>query len=256
MTNIGRRIYSDYMMGDRTPDYEVLLRAAISAGYTLLSVRDFVERPNVKLERIMVLRHDIDTDPATARRLFEIERELGARASYYFRLTTLDIALMREIEQYGSEASYHFEELADYAKQHGIHCPSQLRACLAEVEDIFFINFTNIERRSGIKLRTVASHGDFVNRRLGVINHELLQNQALRERCGITYEAYDLALTQCFDIYISDCACPKLYAPYSPRAVFGMHERIYFTSHPVHWRTNWRESSKHNLTRLLESWRW
>jgi hypothetical protein len=256
MTNIGRRIYSDYMMGDRTPDYEVLLRAAISAGYTLLSVRDFVARPNVKPERIMVLRHDIDTDPATARRMFEIERELGARASYYFRLTTLDIALMCEIEQYGSEASYHFEELADYAKQHGIHCPLQLRECLAEVEDIFFINFTNIERRSGIKLRTVASHGDFVNRRLGVINHELLQNQALRERCGITCEAYDLAITQCFDTYISDCACPKRYAPYSPSAVFGIHERIYFTSHPVHWRTNWRESSKHNLTRLLQSWRW
>jgi hypothetical protein len=204
----------------------------------------------------MVLRHDIDTDPATARRLFEIERALGARGTYYFRLTTLDIRLMVEIEEYGSEASYHFEEIADFVKTHDIRCPGLLRARMGEVEDQFFINFTNIERRTGIKLRTVASHGDFVNRKLGIINHELLQNAALRQRCGITHEAYDQALMQRFDIYISDRACPELYCPCSPLQAFGIHERIYFTSHPVHWRTNWRETSRHNLTRLVESWSW
>lgn len=256
MINLGRRIYSDYLMADRTADYEVLLRAAIGAGYTLMSLRDFIALGQGGPQRIMVLRHDIDTDPATARRLFEIERSLGARASYYFRLTTLDTRLMVEIEEFGSEASYHFEEIADFVKLHGIRCPGMLRARMDEVEDQFFINFTDIERRTGIKLRTVASHGDFVNRKLGVINHELLQNAALRQRCGITHEAYDAALMHCFDIYISDRAWPEMYRPCSPLEVLDTHERIYFTSHPVHWRTNWRESSRHNLMRLLESWSW
>jgi len=256
LINVGRRIYSDYLMPDRTADYEALLRAAIGAGYVLMSVRDFIDLGQVGPQRIMVLRHDIDTDPATARRLFEIERSLGGRASYYFRLTTLDTRLMVELEEYGSEASYHFEEIADFVKLYGIHCPDQLRMRMEEVEDRFFINFTDIERRTGIKMRTVASHGDFVNRKLGIINHELLRNAALRQRCGITHEAYDPALMQRFNIYISDRACPELYCPCSPVQAFGIHERIYFTSHPVHWRTNWRESSRHNLTRLLEAWSW
>ncbi|WP_229421003.1 hypothetical protein [Telluria antibiotica] len=243
-------------MADRTSDYEALLRAAICAGYALMSVRDFIDFGQAAPRRIMVLRHDIDTDPATARRLFEIERSLGVLATYYFRLTTLDIRLMVELEKYGSEASYHFEEIADFVKRHDIRCPAQLRARMGEVEDQFFINFTDIERRTGIKLRTVASHGDFVNRKLGIINHELLQNAALRQRCGITHEAYDQALMQRFGIYISDRPCPELYCPCSPLEVFGIHERIYFTSHPVHWRTNWRETSRHNLTRLRESWSW
>ena len=256
MINIGRRIYSDYLMADRTADYGALLRAAIGAGYALMSVRDFVALGQVRPQRIMVLRHDIDTDPGTARCLFEIERSLGVRASYYFRLTTLDTRLMVEIEEYGSEASYHFEEIADFVKQHDIRCPDLLRARMGEVEDRFFINFTDIERRTGIKLRTVASHGDFANRKLGIINNELLQNAALRQRCGITHEAYDEALMRCFDIYISDRPFPQLYSPCSPLQAFDIHKRIYFTTHPVHWRTNWRETSRHNLTRLLESWAW
>lgn len=256
MINIGRRIYSDYLMADRTSEYDALLRAAIGAGYALMSVRDFIALGQVGPQRIMVLRHDIDTDPGTARRMFEIERSLGVRASYYFRLTTLDTRLMVEIEKYGSEASYHFEEIADFAKLYNIHCPDLLRARMGEVEDQFFINFTDIERRTGIKLRTVASHGDFVNRKLRIVNHELLQNAALRQRCGITHEAYDEALMRCFDIYISDRPCPELYFPCSPLQAFDSHEHIYFTSHPVHWRTNWRETSRHNLTRLLESWLW
>jgi hypothetical protein len=256
LISVGRRIYSDYLMADRTPDYDALLRAAIGAGYVLMSLRDFIALGQGGPQRVMVLRHDIDTDPATARRMFEIERSLGVRATYYFRLTTLDIRLMVEIEEYGSEASYHFEEIADFVKQHDIRCVALLRSRMGEVEDQFFVNFTDIERRTGIKLCTVASHGDFVNRKLGIINHELLQNAALRRRCGITHEAYDPELMQRFNIYISDRACPELYCPCSPVQAFGIHERIYFTSHPVHWRTNWRESSRHNLTRLRESWSW
>ena len=141
--NVGRRIYSDYLMPDRTADYEALLRAAIGAGYVLMSVRDFIDLGQVGPQRVMVLRHDIDTDPGTARRLFEIE-------------------------EYGSEASYHFEEIAGFVKLHDIRCVALLRARMV----------TEIERR------------------------------------------------------------------------------IDFTSHPVHWRTNWRESSRHNLTRLRESWSW
>mgnify|MGYP006145381963 CR=1 FL=1 len=72
-----------------------------------------------ELPVVLVHRHDIDTDLPTARRMFALEQKHGVRASYYFRLSTLDFGLMRDIERYGSEASYHYEEIATYANAVG-----------------------------------------------------------------------------------------------------------------------------------------
>lgn len=73
-------------------------------------------------------RHDIDTDVGGARAFFEIEKALGIRASYYFRLSTIDRDLMREINSYGSEVGYHYEELATHAKRYGLNTPAVARA--------------------------------------------------------------------------------------------------------------------------------
>ncbi len=45
---------------------------------------------------------------STAKKFFEIENKYNVKASYYFRLSTLDYKFMKEIHEYGSEASYHF----------------------------------------------------------------------------------------------------------------------------------------------------
>lgn len=256
LRKLGQRLYADYLMPERLHLYDRLLGQAARAGYAQMGVRDYLALAPAARGRTLLLRHDVDTDPGTARAMFDIERRHGVRASYYFRRTTVDCDLMRAIEAYGSEASYHFEEIADFVKLHRIHCVEQLRARMGEIEDCFYFNFVALQRRTGIVMRTVASHGDFVNRRLGVINHELLQNQALRARCGIECEAYDARLLADFDAYISDRPYPVRFAPCSPFDALGRYERIYFTTHPAHWRTNWHETSKHNLRRLVEAWQW
>ena len=143
---------------------------------------------------VLVHRHDIDTDLGTARRLFALEQKHGVRASYYFRLSTLDIGLMREIERYGSEASYHYEEIATFAKRAHLKQAAAVRARLPEIRTEFERNFLRIEGLLGTKMVTVASHGDFANRRLGMANYELLDDAALRLRCGIASECYDTDL--------------------------------------------------------------
>jgi hypothetical protein len=69
-----------------------------------------------------LLRHEIaiDSDLKTARAMFDLERKLDIRSSYYFRLSTGDIPFMRELEAEGSEAGYHYEEIATFAKCNGI----------------------------------------------------------------------------------------------------------------------------------------
>jgi AraC-like DNA-binding protein len=260
MKTLFSRIYSDYLMPSRLAHHERLIRLAREAGYTQTSVRDFFSavQQRTPLERKVILhRHDIDTDLRTARKLFEIEKRQGIRASYYFRLGTLDYALMQEIEEYGSEASYHYEELATFAKRNNIKDPAEIRRRLPEIRSEFAANFGLVERRLGTKMRTVASHGDFANRRLQISNTEILADPQLRAECGIECEAYDHKLLVHFDIYIADRPPPTFYHPSSPfDAIAGRHDRICLLTHPRQFETNWTANTKDNLLRCYQGLAW
>ncbi|MFL6658442.1 MAG: hypothetical protein ACJ8GW_10250 [Massilia sp.] len=255
MKTLFHRIYSDYLMPSRLGSYERLLQAAADQGYRQLSVRDFL-RPTRAATRTLVHRHDIDSDVRTAAKMFAIEAKIGITASYYFRLSTLDFGLMRDIEAYGSEASYHYEEAASYAKAQRIRSASVLRSRFPLIREQFAHNLSHIESTLERKLTTVASHGDFANRRLQVYNHELLADPALRLRCGIVCETYDADLLEKFDQYISDRPYPQHFHPISPRTALGRFHSICLLTHPVQWETNWRETTRCNVRRAAEGLAW
>jgi len=253
------RVYADYLMPSRLGEYEALVREVAAAGYAQLSVRDFyrqVHGGGPAPGKSFVHRHDIDSDLRTAKKMFAIEARHGVRASYYFRLCTLDYGFMREIEAAGSEASYHYEEVADFAKRHRLRSADAVRQRFPEIRELFARNFGQIVERLGMPITTVASHGDFANRRLKVINHELLRDEALRRRCGIECESYDAELLRCFDIYISDRKYPVYYYPVSPFEALGKYQHICLLTHPVQWETNWVESTRCNVRRLVEEVAW
>lgn len=256
MKTVLHRIYSDYLMPSRLADYDALVRHAQDAGYHQLSVRDFVGSPDDTGLRTLVHRHDIDSDVRTAAKMFAIEVKHGVKASYYFRLSTLDLGLMREIEAYGSEASYHFEEVADFAKRHHIKDPDVVRTRFPIIRAQFRQNLGRIEQALGRKLVTVASHGDFANRRLQIINHEILQDPGFRTRCGIACETYDPALLARFDMYISDRPHPVYYHPMPPATALGRYRNICLLTHPLQWETNWVDATRCNLRRLTEGLAW
>jgi hypothetical protein len=247
-------------MPSRLAAHEEFIRAAHNAGYTQTSVRRFFHslRDDRKCseQKIVVHRHDIDTDIRTARKLFEIEKKHNIKSSYYFRLSTLDFGLMREIEEYGSEASYHYEELATFAKKNKIRNSVDIYDWLPEIRDDFSRNFRWIEQRFGKKMTTVASHGDFANRRLKLNNTEVLNDRQLRESCGIECETYDQSLLGNFDIYISDRSHPHYYHPTFPSDALGRYGRICLLTHPRQCETNWKENTKDNLIRLYEGLTW
>ena len=259
MTTMFGRLYCDYLMPSQLAAYEAVVREAHQAGYAQTSVRcyaDLGRDGGSPPERVLVHRHDIDTDLRTTRKLFDLEKRHGIHSSFYFRLSTLDFHLMREIEEYGSEASYHYEELATYAKENRIKDAATLRGRMPEIRARFRANFSYIEGRLGTKLRTVASHGDFVNRRLKVTNTEILDDAPLRAACGIVYEAYDRALLDQFDIYISDRPAPQYYYPTAPGDAIHGHRRICLVTHPRQVETNWRANTKDNLFRFYEGMVW
>lgn len=259
MNTVLNRLYSDYVMPSRMAEFERFIKTAQDLGYAQVSVRQFVDslrQPHCPNRKVLIHRHDIDSDLRTTRKLFQLEKKYNIKSSYYFRLSTLDFELMREIEDYGSEASYHYEELATYAKRHKIKDAAAVRERIPEIRDEFVANFRRIETRFGKKMTTVAAHGDFANRKLKLRNTEILTDPKLRAACGIVCETYDAALLENTDLYIGDRPYPEYYYPISPAAAIGKYNKIYLLTHPRQCETNWKENTKENLWRFYEHLTW
>lgn len=249
------RFYGNYLMPSRLQYYEELLRRGAHAGYVQTSIRAFfrsIADSDFSERKVIVHRHDVDSDVRTARKIFAIEKRHGVHSTFYFRLSTLDFPFMREIDEYGSEASYHYEEIATFAKRNNIRSAVDINAKLGEIRLNFLHNFDYVQHELRGKLSTVASHGDFVNRQLAIPNTEVLNDEELRKRCGIECESYDRSLLEKFDIYITDRPHPEYFHPISPLCAIGLHKKICILTHPIQWETNWLENTRTNSIRLYE----
>ncbi|MBB6453299.1 hypothetical protein HNQ94_001747 [Salirhabdus euzebyi] len=254
------RMHSDFFLPNRLGEYKKILQFAIDNGYEMHSISSFWKEINTGLnpkKRYFINRHDIDSDIKRARKIVEIEREIGIISSFYFRLSTLDFELMKEIEKSGGEASYHFEEIATYAKEKNI----QSRDLLYEEEHMdrirqdFKTHLHYLREVTGLPMRTVASHGDFANRKLNIINHELL-SEDVRKELGIDLEVYDDTFMQYVTSRHADRFYPEFYYPSSPMEAIKNGEKvIYFLSHPRQWGAAPLENAKQVWIRLYEGWK-
>jgi len=211
ISRIFHRIYSDFLLPDRLPLYRELLQRFLDGGVQLLSVVEYWDRVSegrCKPEgRFLILRHDIDTDVDTARAMWDVETSLGVTSSSYFRLSTIAPKLMREMHAQGSEPSYHYEEIATFAKLRRLKTVSEVERNLPEIKARFRDNLLELRDKTGLPMRTVAAHGDFVNRALGYPNWKLLEDIDMRAELKIELEVYDRALESLIDARHSDTLC-------------------------------------------------
>lgn len=258
--SIKQRIYTDYLAPDRFDEYSSLIELSLEQGFNHHTIYQFFNRLQHKdlrnEDKIFVHRHDIDTDPKGARTFFRAEKKFGIHATYYFRLKTIDTDFMHEIHEYGSEVGYHFEEIATFAKRHSVTSRYAIEAHRRAIESEFIENFSNFEEKLGAKVKTVSSHGDFANRKLGIANWHLLRNNTLREELGIECETYDESFMSAFDIYISYAPPPKFYAAKLPFDEIKTSNKICMLTHPRQWRASFISNTKENLIRLIEEISW
>jgi hypothetical protein len=255
------RIYADFFMGSRLSTYHDILRLALGAGYTSYSILEFWRA--VKLGKLapkcLILRHDVDTDVATAEQMWRTEMQAGCVSSYYFRLSTFAPTLMKEMHNAGFEASYHYEEIAAVAKSQGLTTVAQVQAALPMVRELFKRNLSSLRNRTALPMTTVASHGDFVNRRLGIANTIILEERSLREEMGIEIEAYDQTLMRYVCTRYADRSFPHLWDRGDPRHSFSTGEKVvYVLTHPRQWRSNRKENFLDDVGRLWQDlqYRW
>jgi hypothetical protein len=254
------RLYADFAMPCRLEEYRRLLLSARESGYEIVSVAKawslVGESARTPGRKLFVLRHDVDTGIRTARRMWEIDRSVGALGSYFFRLSTRDVELMREVHHGGAEASYHYEEIATEAKRLGLRSAEEVHRIMPEIRKLFRRNLESLRRDSGAPMTIVASHGDWVNRRLGIANWELLKDRDFRRQVGIELEVYDEEFRGQLRNRHSDRSYPRFWERDSPfHALEAGVPIVSVLVHPRHWRVDRRDNLREDVGRLVEELR-
>lgn len=262
LRGLAYRLYQGFLMSPRLGEYERLLTSLSASGYRFLTLTTLAacSRREESLPALAcIIRNDVDTDPETASRMFDLERALGVRATYYFRMGTFDAPLMRRIAAHGSEVGYHYEELATIAKQRGLRTKADLDAHLPSIRETFSRNIEAFAGQAGRLPTTIASHGDWINRKLGVPNSYAIDSE-LRARFGIVAEAYDEWLNRPVQARFADhCGAPNWWMPHAPDESIALEVScLYFLVHPRQWRANPMENLRVDATRAAEglAYRW
>lgn len=257
--SILNRLKSDYFLPDRIKEYDDLIRNALENGYEIVSHSEFykmVQNNEVGLRKIMMIRHDIDSDPKYCSKWLAVEKRYNVKTSYFFRLCTLKIASMKEVINQGSDCGYHYEELATYAKRKKIRSSEEIKRHISEIREEFVTNLHSIEQQLGSKIKFIASHGDFANRKLGVANHVLIDRDFLNLN-GIEFETYDPIFLDNYSINIMDAGAPNYYnGPVSQMEAIKKYQIIHLLVHPKHWRSNLYWNTYENVKRFIEGLRY
>jgi hypothetical protein len=250
---IALRLHHDYLQAERLGDFEALLTAALERGYRTMTLSAFAETAPAAApeERILLVRHDIDTDVARARRMWHIEQHLGVVGSYFFRRSTWDVGFMRELAAAGCEVGYHYEELADLVKEQGAATAAQARALIDAARRRLHARVNELRAASGLPLEVLAAHGDFANRAVGVTNVELLADSAFRAQIGARLEAYDIEPR--VSARSSDGIPPMRWIPEDPIVAIRRGERVVeVLVHPRSWGRAPAANARADLVRVRE----
>ena len=205
--------------------------------------------------KLLVNRHDIDTSPRVARQFFEIEKNVYGRegsATYYFRNSTVDTKLISEIEAYGYETGYHYEEIATYEKKYKLKSKAALEQTISQIQNLFVEDLKKFKMKTGSKSLSVASHGDFINLKIKLSNNILLNDLELRDKCGIMLEAYDCSINQ---YVLERYADQILLDDFSINVKNGIKNEcscIMMLTHPRNWKVDVLANTKDNIMRLFQ----
>ena len=92
--------------------YRLLLEAFLQAGYRFQTFEELLEQPAEG--RVVVMRHDVDELAWNALRMAEVEKSLGIRATYFFRIVKQSNVpeVIKRIVEMGHEVGYHYEDLS------------------------------------------------------------------------------------------------------------------------------------------------
>lgn len=233
-------------LGSRWDAYRELLTAALDADYVVISLDEWFQRPS-DAARVLILRHDVDQQPASALRMDAIERELGCRSTWYFRWRTAHPRVIDVVAAGGGAVGLHYETLTRAVLARGAagassdlvdHCRDELRKEVA-----------TFARRYG-PTRSICPHGD--TRVPGVDNLLLLRDQD-PAAFGVAFDGNEVMRGRPLGAWLTDRRGGASWKDDAdPLALLRRGTSpIFAIIHPNHWASRADAARDRLLRRLL-----
>lgn len=255
---LNKRIYEDFFKKSRLQEYRDLLIDAKNKGYKMMGIYDFYNYVNFKKsfenEKIIIMRHDVDTSPRVAKKMFDIEYAIFGKngtSTYYFRDKTTHKKIIRQIEECGYETGYHYETIANYEKKHHLMSVDLLRSRFDLIKKQFEIELRNYRQKTNTLSKTISSHGDFINTKYKIQNYELLKDNSLREKNSIILEAYDNSINKFVTKRFADQQLLEKFTA-NVRENLEVSGVILLLTHPRQWEKDILWNLYDNFSRIVE----
>lgn len=247
---ITNRIYNDYFMKNRYSEYQLLIKTLLGNEYKFVTIKDNKEL--LSNEKHVIIRHDIDSDVRIAKKMFEIEKKYNVHSTYYFRTCTFNKSLIQKINEYGSEVGYHFEEIATFVKKNKLKSKEDIIKNMDKIQELFSQNIESFEKNFNVKLSSIASHGDFINRKYQISNNYLFDEKT-RKKFPNIIEAYDKEIESNLDSRISDTVYPQFWKPQNPfDEIKEGKKNILILVHTRWWDRAPKQRLKGDFKRLID----
>jgi hypothetical protein len=184
----------------RWREYHELLRVALSQGYAVLSLQDWLADPTLAAERPRLLvRHDVDQYPGSALRMAAIEEDLGLRSTWYFRWRTASPQVIERIVDRGHAVGLHYETLTRELLRRGLGA-GDADQLIPQARELLQRELLSFAQRFG-PAPSACPHGD--TRVPGVHNGVLLLDQDWSQY-GLQWDANAAMRRHSLDIWLTD----------------------------------------------------
>lgn len=222
---------------NRLDYYDLYIKLAKEKGYIVTDYYDYLTNYKDTNKKVLILRHDIDIANEGTRYMMEIEKKNNVKATYYFRWKTFDNPLIQELHREGFEIGLHYETIAQYCINNHKYTidANDIKICRGLLKE----EIKKFKQLTGIDIKTISSHGNPVNKKIGIPNYVLLLGEKYSD-FGIVGETYDENIVRNYiKSYICDGELIKndgfSYSTNPIDSILADDKVIEFLSHPNHW---------------------
>lgn len=166
--------------------------------------------------------------------MLSIEREIGVRATWYFRWRTADHRTIARIREAGGHVGLHYETLTRLVRERGLTHRQVDGALVAEARALLRREIAAFQRRFGA-IRSICPHGD--SRVPGVSNQILLRGQR-PEDYDIAFDGNDAINRLPLSLWLTDRSTPdgRWKDGIDPHIVLGDGTSpVLLVTHPNNW---------------------
>lgn len=237
-----------FHFGNRTfVEYKNFLEKAKNSGFEFVPLRDFLE-PRVPNEKIIGLRHDVDTELDHALKIAKIEHDAGIKATYFILHTTgyysKDISKQKISRKLIGKLLYLQNTLGH---EIGLHTDLMPIEIVYKQNPVNYLKKLLVHLRSnGINIMGVAPHGNLFHHiyrgKYSSVHTEIKNINIFANPCvkfdvhifDLDYEAYSLD----YDVYFSDAQFinnKRWDFSCIENTFFKRNGRTIILTHTIHW---------------------